>query len=108
MSISSGERLFTLTEAAKLIPRRRAGRPTAISSVFRWCQIGIRGIKLEYIQVGGCKMTSTEAIRRFYDALTKQSQAGQAPVKKPAPHISATAAGKSTAQKKTAKSRGLK
>ncbi len=89
MSISRDERLISLTEAAILIPRRRAGRPTAISTVFRWVQTGIRGIRLECVQVGGTKMTSAEAIRRFYDALTKKNLAGQAPAKKPAPHISA-------------------
>jgi hypothetical protein len=72
-----GETLLSLSEAARLIPRRRAGKKCNIATIYRWTADGCKGVKLESVQVGGSRCTSREAIARFFDALT--SKAGVCP-----------------------------
>lgn len=61
---------ITLTDATAYIPRRRKGRRTSASTLYRWAAVGVRGVKLETIQVGGSKCTSLEALQRFFDRLS--------------------------------------
>jgi len=77
------EELISLADAAKLLPRRRAGRPVHVSCVYRWTQLGVKGIILESSQCGGGRVTSREALQRFFDRLTEQVESGRAPI--PAP-----------------------
>jgi hypothetical protein len=65
------ESLISLQEAAKILPRRRAGRPVHVSCVYRWTQIGVKGIVLESVQVGGSRCTSRAALNRFFERLTE-------------------------------------
>lgn len=71
------ETVITLTEAATLLPRRRAGRPTHASTLFRWANPGLRGVRLEVMQVGGTKCTSREALARFFARLSERRELGQ-------------------------------
>ena len=64
-----GEKLITLEHAAKSFPGNR-GRHTHISTVYRWANSGIRGVRLETMVVGGRRYTSEEAIARFIDILS--------------------------------------
>ncbi len=64
------ETLLSLTEAAKHLPRRRAGKKPHVSCIYRWTTSGCRGIVLESIQVGGTRCTSREALGRFFRQLT--------------------------------------
>ena len=64
------------TQAADELPRRRRGRKTHVSCVYRWSTAGCRGVVLESIQVGGTRCTSREALQRFFDALSQPRQAG--------------------------------
>lgn len=64
------ENLITLSEAAALLPRRRRGRPTHPSTLFRWAGQGLRGVRLEIVQVGGTRCTSREALARFFSRLS--------------------------------------
>lgn len=59
------ESLVSLTDAAKSLP----GRPN-ITTMWRWRNRGIRGVKLETILIGGRRMTSLEAMARFFAATT--------------------------------------
>lgn len=68
----SRESLLSLREAARLRPLGRSGRPTHVSSVYRWISRGIRGIRLEAIRLGGMTLTSREALQRFAERLTAQ------------------------------------
>ena len=77
------ETLLTLSEAAKLLPARRAGKKTHISCLYRWTKTGCRGVVLESLQVGGTRCTSKEALARFFRRLTAASQ-----VRKPDDHSS--------------------
>jgi hypothetical protein len=66
----SREPPITLSEAAAHVPRRRRGRKTAVTTLYRWSSAGVRGVKLETIQVGGSRCTSLAALQRFFDRLT--------------------------------------
>ena len=46
------EDILTFSQAADWLPRRRIGRKVATSTLWRWCNVGVRGIKLETICVG--------------------------------------------------------
>lgn len=72
------ETLVSLTEAAKGLPRRRAGKKPHISCLYRWSTAGCRGVVLETIQVGGTRCTSEEALARFLRRLTDPAQHGAA------------------------------
>ena len=60
------ETILTLTEAAKRLPRRRRGRKTHLSTLYRWTGPGCRGVILEHIQIGATRATSVEALQRFF------------------------------------------
>lgn len=64
------ERVVSLTDAAKLCPRRRAGKQPHASCMYRWTTTGCRGVVLESVQVGATRCTSHEAMARFFAALT--------------------------------------
>jgi hypothetical protein len=73
---STNESLLTLAQAAEELPRRRRGRKTHLSTLYRWATSGCRGVLLETIQVGATRCTSREAMQRFFERLTHPSQAG--------------------------------
>jgi hypothetical protein len=64
------ETLVSLTEAARHLPRRRAGKRPHVSCIYRWTTSGCRGVILESVQVGGTRCTSKEALARFFRRLT--------------------------------------
>ena len=64
------EHLISLAEAARLLPRRRAGKRPHVSCIYRWTTSGCKGVVLESLQVGGTRCTSREALARFFEALT--------------------------------------
>lgn len=65
------ETVMSLTEAAKILPRRRAGRKPHVSTLYRWAARGLKGIVLETVQVGGTTCTSREAMQRFFENLSR-------------------------------------
>jgi hypothetical protein len=69
----NSETLVTLTEAARLIPRRRAGKKVRPSCCYRWTTSGCKGVVLESVQIGGTRCTSGEALARFSRRLTQQA-----------------------------------
>lgn len=81
MAIQLGrDKLLTFTEAASLIPKRRAGRKTHISTLYRWATRGIRGVVLESIKIGGTSCTSMEALQHFFERLSHGQQSSQQPL----------------------------
>lgn len=60
------ESLISLSKAARLAP----GRPH-LSTVWRWATAGFRGIRLETVTVAGRRLTSAEALRRFFEATNR-------------------------------------
>jgi hypothetical protein len=71
----SSESTISLTQAARLLPPGRRGRPASLSCILRWVLTGARGpsgerVRLEALRLGGRWVTSREALQRFATALT--------------------------------------
>ena len=72
---SASESLISLAQAADELPRRRRGRKTHVSTLYRWAMAGCRGVVLESIQIGGTRCTSREALQRFFERLSDPAHA---------------------------------
>jgi hypothetical protein len=70
------ETVRPLAQAASELPRRRGGRKTHISTLYRWATAGCRGVVLETIQIGATRCTSLEALQRFFERLSLPVQVG--------------------------------
>lgn len=64
------ETVVSLNDAAKHLPRRRAGKVVHLGTLYRWIGHGVKGHKLECIRIGGSTCTSLEALQRFCDRLS--------------------------------------
>jgi hypothetical protein len=62
------ESTLTFAEAAR---DPVLGRPVHIATIYRWANKGVRGIRLETVMVGGRRLTTQEAMTRFFDRLTQ-------------------------------------
>lgn len=69
------EHVLSLSAAAKTLPPRRAGKRPHVSVLYRWATNGLRGHRLETVQVGGTKCTSIEALQRFFNRLGGEGNA---------------------------------
>jgi hypothetical protein len=69
MTITMSEQIISLSAAAKLLPRLRAGRPVSPATLWRWTTRGVRGVCLETIRIGATTATSAEALDRFIAAI---------------------------------------
>jgi hypothetical protein len=76
---SQTESIITLAQAADQLPKRRRGRKTHISTLYRWATAGCRGIVLETLQVGACRCTSLQALQRFFERLSASVHVGAVP-----------------------------
>lgn len=86
-STDENEKLFPLVEAVE----QETGIRPHLSTALRWSTRGSRGIKLETWILGGRRLTSREAVRRYIDAST-QARDGHAVVPDPTPRQSDRAA----------------
>jgi hypothetical protein len=73
------EHVLTFTELARRIPRRRNNRPTHVSTLHRWRQVGIRGVRLSATKHGGIWMTSLEAYQRFTQEVSTKCSPASVP-----------------------------
>ncbi len=73
---SASETLISLADAAGELPRRRQGRKTHVSTLFRWTTSGCRGVVLESLQCGATRCTSRQALQRFFERLSAPVHAG--------------------------------
>jgi hypothetical protein len=78
------EKLIPLAQVPALLPNRRRGRKTHVSTVHRWATVGCRGIILETIQVGGTRCTTLGSLQAFFDELTRRASDSSAGVARPA------------------------
>jgi hypothetical protein len=69
------KQLLTMRKAAELMPRLRRDRPVTAATVWRWATYGLRGIRLETIQVGGVRCTSRAAMQEFCEAVKAAREA---------------------------------
>jgi hypothetical protein len=58
------------------------GKPAAISTFYRHTLKGVRGVRLEFVKIGGKTFTTVEAIQRFADAVTA-ARRGEPPAPTP-------------------------
>ena len=61
----TAETVVSFAEACQRLPRRRAGKRPHPNTLYRWAAEGVRGERLETIQIGGTLCTSLEALQRF-------------------------------------------
>lgn len=64
------EQPIPLSLAARETPNRHGERGVNVATVWRWSLRGVRGCKLETILIGGQRMTTRQALQRFFEALT--------------------------------------
>ena len=62
------------------------GRRVSPSTCHRWRLRGCRGVRLETLLVGGIRVTSVEALQRFFERSTR-AQDGQPLTENPSCHI---------------------
>jgi hypothetical protein len=81
------EKIVSFKEARSHLPERRGGKRPDIATLYRWTVNGCNGIRLESIMVGATRMTSMEALQRFFDRLTEAAEpnAGDAATVAPRP-----------------------
>lgn len=77
------ETIFPLSEAPAHIPARR-GKRVHVCQPFRWASKGLKAangerIRLEWIQIGGSRCTSLEALARFFARLSATPETTEAP-----------------------------
>lgn len=72
VKLDPDEELLTLAAAAKLLPRRRGGRPVHPSTLARWATRGVRGIYLPVLRVGSTFCTTRGALFEFLVESTQQ------------------------------------
>ncbi len=60
------EELVPVEKVPGFVPDRN-GRRIHRATVYRWFQRGVRGRRLEWIQVGGRRCTSVQALSRFFN-----------------------------------------
>jgi hypothetical protein len=60
------EEILPLTDAAKYVARTFGGRRPHINTLSRWCLQGLRGKKLESLKRGAQRVTSKQAVIRFF------------------------------------------
>lgn len=80
------ESLLTFSQAAAEQPCRREGKRVSTVTLWRWSTRGSGGVILETLQTPSGRITSREAIARFFLALTEQRQASSGSAR-PAPPL---------------------
>src|SRR5262249_46768036 len=78
------EATISLSQAARLLPLGRRGRPVTLSCLLRWVLSGIKAhsgevVCLEALRLEGRWITSREAIQRFAERLTPRIETKKPP-----------------------------
>jgi hypothetical protein len=73
---SSSETLLTFSQAAAEQPCRRQGKRVSTVTLWRWATSGSHGVVLETLQTPSGRVTSREALQRFFLALTESRRDG--------------------------------
>jgi hypothetical protein len=65
------ERPISLPEAAARIGKLTGGKKPNLSTIWRWCLKGCKGVKLDSICIGGKRYVTVSAIERFIEARSR-------------------------------------
>ena len=71
------DNLLSLREAVRFVPCIN-GKRRAVSTLYRWCRQGIKGVRLEYVRIGRNVATTPEALERFFAALAEADSRDEA------------------------------
>ena len=66
--VSPDEEFLTLTEAAKLLPWINS-KKVHVSTISRWCTVGLRGDRLKHVRFGRRVLTTRVALLEFFEKL---------------------------------------
>lgn len=66
----ASEKLLSLSDAVMAVPSIDGRRPH-VSTLWRWCRKGVRGVQLDYVRLGHRVCTSAEALARFAQRLAE-------------------------------------
>lgn len=69
------DEFLTLAEAARLLPKRRAGKSISAQSLWRWCAQGFQGVRLEHLRIGRNIYVTRAALIKFGEAIAAQHSA---------------------------------
>lgn len=72
---AGSEKILEMTDCAGFVQRRFGGRKPSQHTLYRWYASGLRGIRLETMKRGGTRVTSEEAVARFFERLADDGQA---------------------------------
>jgi len=72
------EHVVTFVEGARSLKRR-----PHVATLWRWRAPGIRGVKLESMMYGGRRVTSLEALDRFFERVTAAADGAPARAETP-------------------------
>jgi len=75
----STESVISLATAAREVPNRRGKRGVNVATTWRWAGRGVRGVRLETCMIGGIRMTSREALHRFFASVTAVANGDMVP-----------------------------
>ncbi len=78
--LTNNEELLALSDLVADLPVGPGGRKTSVRSLFRWASVGVRGTKLEVVEVGGRVYSSHQALRRFLESLVAKREQRHAAV----------------------------
>ena len=71
--MTSDETMIPLKAAVDWIARRTGGHRPHIATLHRWADRGVRGVRLEVVNIGHVRFTSVEALVRFMSASPQRS-----------------------------------
>lgn len=80
------EPLMTIPQAATFIGRLTGKKPN-VSTIWRWCLKGVRGVILESIRVGGQRFISQAALARFIEQSTARGSNDPRPPSSPSAEV---------------------
>lgn len=70
MICPSSDTLISLNQVPSHLENLTGKRPH-LASIYRWLKTGIAGVRLESLIIGGTRVTSIEALERFFQASTE-------------------------------------
>lgn len=71
------ERPLNLPEAANYIAKLTGHKKPNVSTLWRWCQKGCKGVKLESICIGAKRFVTVSAIERFIQARSQMGASSE-------------------------------
>lgn len=69
-----------LSLLAREVVNREGRRGINVSTLWRWIQRGVKGQRLESLMVGGIRMSTREALSRFFVATTAAANGEAIPI----------------------------